>query len=158
KRSAAPDLRRVVPEERAPGLARRPSRPPPAMASDGAGADGDPQLAELAADALGAPQGVVPRHPGDQVAHLAGHAWAPDGAAGAPPPVEPPAAAVPPEHGLRPHEDEVPAPVGAEAAGSGAEQPVAPPEPRARAGAEGDGQLLPEEQVLQQQRVAVVKR
>ena len=54
-----PDLRRVVAQEGAPGLARRPGGPAPAVAADGAGADGDPQLAQLAADALGAPQRVV---------------------------------------------------------------------------------------------------
>jgi hypothetical protein len=52
----------------------------------------------------------------------------------------------------------MPAPVGAQAAGHHPEHLVAPPEPRAGPGAEGDGQLLPEEQVLQHERVPVVEQ
>jgi len=52
----------------------------------------------------------------------------------------------------------VPAPGGADSPGHRPEQPVAAPEPRARAGAEGHGQLLPEEQVLHQERVPVAEQ
>jgi hypothetical protein len=56
------------------------------------------------------------------------------------------------EHRLRPHQHQVAAPVGADPPDHRPEHPVAASEPRARAGAVGDGQLLPE-QVLHQERV-----
>jgi hypothetical protein len=38
------------------------------------------------------------------------------------------------------------------------EQPVAPKEPQAGAGAQDDGELLPQEQVLQHERLAATER
>ena len=73
-----PDAGGVVPQEGAPGLARRPRRAAPAVAADGAVAHGEPQLEELAADPLGAPERVVP-------GHARRSARAPPGSAGAAP-------------------------------------------------------------------------
>ena len=78
--------------------------------------------------------------------------------AGAPPPEHPPAAAVPPQHRLQPDHHQVPAPLGADAPDHDPEEPIAPAEPRARPGGQRDGQVLPEEQVLHQERVAVVEQ
>ncbi len=62
-----PDLVGVVPHERAPGLARRPRCGTPAVPADGAVADGDAERAQLAPDALGAPEPVLLGEPADEV-------------------------------------------------------------------------------------------
>ena len=100
-----PDRAGVVGEERAPGLARRAGGAAPPVALDRALADGDPQLEQLAPDALAAPARVVPRHRGDQLADLGAQARPPEPRAGPPAPEEPPALPVPADDGLRPHED-----------------------------------------------------
>src|SRR5262249_6559690 len=60
--------------------------------------------------------------------------------------------------GLGAHQHDVAAPVGAQAAGQHPDHPVAPPEPRAGASTQGDGELLPEEQVLEHERPAAAER
>ena len=54
-----PDSFELVGEERPPRLAAAGHRLPPAIAPDRSFADHDPELEELAADALGAPESVV---------------------------------------------------------------------------------------------------
>src|SRR5207245_11253698 len=67
----SPDGRPVVAQEGRPGLAGRTRRSAPAVPLDGGLADGDARLEQLAADPLGAPPWVLPRHPGDHVPDLA---------------------------------------------------------------------------------------
>jgi D-aminopeptidase len=153
-----PDVVRVVAQERAPGLARWPRRGAPPVAPDRPIADGDPQLAQLAADPLGAPEPVLLREPADQGAHLRRHPRPPRRPPRAPPPIQSPALPVPVEHGFRLREHQMTTPVPAQAAGHHPEHPVAPPEPRAGASAQGDGELLPQQQVLEHERPAATER
>jgi len=100
-----PDALELVGQECAPTLSvRLPVRSPPAVAPDGAVADDDAELEQLSPDPLGSPQTVVPRHRGDQPADLGSKPEPASAAARAPGPVEPPALAVPADHGLGPHD------------------------------------------------------
>src|SRR3712207_5694190 len=65
---------------------------------------------------------------------------------------------MPAQHRLRLHEHEVPAPVSAEATRNDPEQPIAPPEPWSEARAQSDGELLPQEQILEQEDATVARR
>src|SRR5262249_29981048 len=143
------DPRAMVPQEGAPALGRRPRRSAPSVPLDGRLAHRDAEFEEFAADALGAPAGVIVRHPSDQVADLGAEPRTPRPAAGPPAPEVPPAPAVPADDRLRPDEDEVPAPVAPDEAGQQPERPVggAQPGPLAR-GPRQDGELLTEEEVL----------
>ena len=78
---------------------------------------GDPELEELAPDALALPAGRVPGHDGDQFAHVRAQPRPPEPRAGLLVPDEPPPSPVPAEHRLRPHEDQVPLPVAPATAG-----------------------------------------
>jgi hypothetical protein len=135
------------------GLARRPRRGPPAVAADGAVADGDPELEQLAPAALGAPQPVLLREPADQVPHFLRQPWPPGRPPGAPPPAEAPALPMPAQHRLRLHQHEMPAPVGHEASRHDPAEPVVPAHTGTPAGVQRDGELLPREQVLHQERM-----
>jgi hypothetical protein len=116
---------------------------------DGALADGDAELEQLAPDPLGAPPGIVARHPRDQLLDLRADAWTADPRARPPPPEQAPAPAVPPHDRLRCDHEQVPAPVAASQAGQQPEQLVAGTQPRAPArGAGQDGELLAQEEVL----------
>jgi hypothetical protein len=65
---------------------------------------------------------------------------------------------VPAEHRLWLHQHEVPPPVRGLAARHDPERPVAPPEPRSDASARGAGELLPQEQVLEHERLGATER
>src|SRR5262249_29169255 len=110
----------VVAEEGPPGLARRTGRPAPAVLLDGGLADRDAELEQLAADPLGAPGWILPSHPRDQLPHLGADARAAHRCAGPPAPEQPPALLMPPDHRLRPNQQELLAPVRPDEAG---EQP-----------------------------------
>ena len=70
---------------------------------------------------------------------------------GAPPPEQAPAPAVPADDRLGADQDEVAPPVRAEAPDQDPEEPVAAPELRPGRGAEGDRELVAQEQVLEDQ-------
>ncbi len=144
-----PDLRGVVGQKHAPGLTGWPRRPTPAVAPDGAGAHDDLQLEEFAPDPLGAPQRILPRHPGDEVANLGAEAWPAARPSGLPPPEEAPTLAVPAEDRLRLDEHQVAPPIAAEAPHHEPEGSVPSAEPRVRTGTERDGKLLAKQEVLQ---------
>src|SRR6266508_4079302 len=104
----------MVGQERPPRLARSARRSPPAVAADRAVAHGDAEPEEFPADALGAPERVVARHRGDELAHFGVEPRPAEPRAGPPTPEELPGLAMPAHHGLRPHKDQVAAPVRAE--------------------------------------------
>src|SRR5215210_1372519 len=97
----------------------------PAVATDRAVADDDAELEELAADPLGAPERVLARHRGDQLARLLADARPAEAGAGLPAPDELPGLAMPADHRLRPDEDQVAAPVRVDPAGQDPQQLVA---------------------------------
>jgi len=107
----SPDDVGVVGEEGTPALAWRPGWPAASVASDGAGADCDTELDQLATDPLGAPVQVLARHGSDQLTYLGLQPWTSQPGAGAPAPEETPAPAVPAQHGLRPDQKQVASPV-----------------------------------------------
>ncbi len=82
----SPDGLGVVGKEGTPALAGRPGWPTASVTANGACADGDAELEQLAADALGAPVRVLARHGGDQGPNLRVQAWPAQGAAGPPAP------------------------------------------------------------------------
>ena len=59
KEVGSPDLRPVMGQERAPALARRARLAAPAIATNRAIAGSYPEFQEFAADAFGAPEGIV---------------------------------------------------------------------------------------------------
>ncbi len=65
---------------------------------------------------------------------------------------------MPAEHRLRLHQHEVPAPVGAQAPHHNPEEPVVPNYTGPPTGAQRHRDLLPQEQVLQQQRAVITAR
>src|SRR5450759_962909 len=65
-----PDRLSMVGKEGAPTLAGRPRLATPAVAADRARTDRDAEHEELAADTLGAPEGVLVGHGGDQLPNL----------------------------------------------------------------------------------------
>jgi hypothetical protein len=107
-----------------PALAEGPGWPPAAVAADRACADGDAELEQLTADALGAPVRVLTRHGGDQRPDLRLQARPSQPAAGTPAPEQAPALAVPAQHGLVPDQEEVASPVPVEAADEKSEKLV----------------------------------
>jgi hypothetical protein len=102
KQISYPDGPGMVGEEGAPALAGRRSSPAAAVAADGAGADGDAKLEQLAADAFGAPMRVLARHGGDQRSDLGRQSRSLKRMMRLPVPEQPPALAMPPQHSLRP--------------------------------------------------------
>ena len=66
KEIGSPDGLGVVGKEGTPALAGRPGWPTASVTANGACADGDAELEQLTADALGAPVRVLARHGGDQ--------------------------------------------------------------------------------------------
>src|SRR5262249_33356186 len=101
---------------------------------------------------------VLLREPPDEVSRVPRQAWSSGRPPGAPPPEEAPAPPVPPDDRLRTYQHEVPVPVLTQAARPDPEQPVAPPKPRVRVGADGHHELLPQDQVLHHQRPAALER
>jgi hypothetical protein len=93
----SPDPSELVRQERTPGLAAARCWPSPAIATDRSFADDDAQLEELSTDALTAPDGVVLRHRGDEVANLGAQVRPPKWGPPSPRPVGPPTLAVPRE-------------------------------------------------------------
>jgi hypothetical protein len=144
-----PDAPAVVAEERPPALARRAGWAAVPVLLDGALADDDAQLQQLAADALGAPGGILPRDAGDQLADLRAQARLPSPGARPPPPAEPPASAVPANDRLGRDQGKVSAPVAPNHAGHHPEEPVVGAQARALArGPSQDGELLAQQEVL----------
>jgi SAM-dependent methyltransferase len=123
--------------------------PPTPVLLDGALADGDPELEQLAADPLGAPARVLVRHPSNQLPDLGTQARTAESSAGPPPPERLPAAAVPADDRRRLDEHEVAPPVAAHEANEEPEEPIAAMEARAppRRTAQ-HRELLAQEQVL----------
>src|SRR5436309_3406095 len=107
----------MVGEEGPPALAGRARRPATTIALNRAPARHDPELEELAPDALGTPGRVVARHRADQLPHLRAQARPAERCPRPPPPPEAPRLRVPPNDGLGLHEYEVAAPVAQEPAG-----------------------------------------
>src|SRR5437870_1409532 len=108
-------------QERPPVRVRSPGGWPEARAPedrpDGGGPDADPELSKLALDSNASPPTVLPSQPEDQGADL----WVDRGPAGLAPslvgPLPPNQLPVPPEQGLRPHEEQAPALTGDRSAG-----------------------------------------
>jgi hypothetical protein len=149
ERVRRPDRRGMIGEERAPGLARGAGGTAPPVQPDRALADGDPHRQQLASEALAAPARGVPRHLGAQPPELGAQPRATQPRAGLPAPEALPALPVPAEDGLRPHDEQVLAPITPEATGQSPEESVARPEPRPLAsGASQHGELLTQHEVL----------
>src|SRR5262249_46590446 len=124
----------MVDHERAPGLARGVGGPAPSVTLDRALGDDQPELEQLAADALAAPARVVARHRRDQLAHLGSEPWTTDRPARAPAPEEPPGLAMPADDALGLDQDQMPAPVTTERANHYPEQLVPGTEQRSLPG------------------------
>ncbi len=152
-----PDRLGMVGKEGAPALAGRSRMATPAIAADGAGADHDAEFEQLTADPLGAPERVLSRHGGDQLPNLGAQSRPAKMAVGAPAPVEPPSLAVPANDGLRPNQDEVRLPVEVEAPDQQLDEPIPGLEFRTRTGTERDLELVPQEQVLDEQVLPVAE-
>jgi hypothetical protein len=129
----------------------------PSVAADGASADGDAELEELASDPLGAPVRVLGPHGGDQLTDLGVEARSAQSAAGPPAPEQAPTLAMPAQHGLGPDQEEVASPAPVEAADDEPEELVASLEARPALGAESDLELLAEEQVLDEEALAAAE-
>jgi hypothetical protein len=98
---ARPDVRGVVAQERRPRLPGPTRRPGSVhVLLDGALADPDAELQQLALDALGTPQPVLAGHPADERDRLRRGARRAAGPSGPPPPQPPEAVPVPAEQRL----------------------------------------------------------
>jgi hypothetical protein len=96
-----------------------------------------------------APQTVVARHGGDQLADLGSKTEPASAAARAPGPVEPPALTVPADHGLGPHDRYVLSPsAGPQAREPDPEDAVGAPEARTGVCPEGNVKLMAKREVL----------
>src|SRR5712692_9835426 len=105
-----PDPLRLIAQERPPGLTWRAIRRPGPISTDRARTNRDAQLEELPADALRPPGRIFERHSPDEGSHLRAESWSPEPGSGPPRPIESPTSAVPANHGLGSHQDEVPRP------------------------------------------------
>ncbi len=147
---SGPDVRCMIAEEGAPGLGRRPPQGGAAVAADRFGTDLEAELGELAADAHASPARVLPRQPPDQLPHLSrDRRPSRTPMLSAPPgPVLSPGFALPPDYGVRLHDDQGPPPIRPEAREPGPEQTVSRPQPRPARLAGEDGELLAKGDVL----------
>ncbi len=152
-----PDGMRVIGQEGTPALAGRARASPPAIAPNGAGADPDSQLEELAANALGAPERVLLGHGCNQFPDFHAQARSTQSPAGAPPPIEPPTQAVPADDCLRPDENQMPPPIAMESADDQPEQLVPGAQAWAALGSESDLELLAQEEILEKEVVAAAE-
>ena len=109
-----------------------------------------PSLRSSPTDTLGAPKRVLAGHGGDQLPNLMTQSGPAQVAAGAPPPVETPASAVPAEDGFRLDQDEMAPPIGVEAADQQPEEPISCLKVGPRTRTERDLELVAQEQVLDQ--------
>jgi hypothetical protein len=140
---ARPGLAAVVAQEGRPPLAGGARWPHTAHVSlDGALADADPQLAQLAADALGAPQPVLARQPLDEIDGLLGDAGPPRPRGRSPAPDEPEAGAVPAQQRRRLDDQEGLAPRPDAARDQDQQRPIGPREAWSPRRARQDDQLL----------------
>ena len=134
-----------------------PGAGPSPIAADGAGADDQPELQELTADPFGSPEGILVSHSGDQLADLRSQARSAEASARAPAPVEAPSLSVPADYRLGPDQEQVPSPVPTEAMDTHPEKLVPGSEGWPPRGAEGDLELLPEEEVFEKQVMPAAK-
>src|SRR6266700_150081 len=130
----------MVAQKGAPGLARRTSRPAPAIASNRAVAHHNPQLEQLASDPFGAPQPVVARHARNQVPYLGTEMRTSATGAGLPTPEQPPALTMPAHHRFGCDEGQMLAPADAELANQDPQQLVAEAKPSTRSASSRTGE------------------
>jgi len=105
-----PDSLERVSQEGPPSLAATWRWLPPTVTADGALADDDAQLEQLATDAFAAPQWVVAGHRRDEIPNLALEARSAETRPRLPGPVQAPPFAMPAEHGFGLHDVKVVAP------------------------------------------------
>jgi hypothetical protein len=94
---------------------------------------------------------------GNGTPDLGVQAWTPQRTAGTPVPVETPALAVPSQYGGRPDQEGLASPVPVETAGEEQEELVTGAEAGPASGAEGDLELLAQEQVLEKEALAAAE-
>ena len=152
-----PDLGPVVGEEGTPRLARWADGPMPAMAANRAIADRSAELEEFAPDPFGAPDGILARHGRNELPNLRSEPWPTTTRARLPAPEQAPALTVPADDGVRSNEHQMVAPLGTEPPSEDPEQLVSRPQLGTRTRAEGHGQLVMEEYVLDHEALAVAK-
>jgi hypothetical protein len=112
---------------------------------------------ELTSDPLRAPQLVLARHGPDQLPHLGAQRWPATSRAGLPPPEQAPTLPMPAHHSFRRDEHQALTPTGTEAASQHPKGliPGVKPSPRSGASRPGrDGQLVPQQQVLEDEVLA----
>ena len=103
------------------------------------------------------PSGVIPRHRGDQLAHLGAESRAADRPAGVPPPEQAPGLAMPADNTLGSDQDQMPLPVAAaQRSDHDPEQLVADAEPRSPPGRPCQHrELMAEQEILGDERLTV---
>ncbi len=139
----------MIRQEGTPGLGRQGPTTNHVVPNRGFG-DLNAELQQLTVDARGAPGRVGAAHLADERLNGARDAGPPGSTRPTlPPPVEPKAASMPPEHGVGLDDDECVAPAGPQAREPRPEQPVTGPQPRAPARlALQDRQLMTQRGVL----------
>src|SRR5947209_8680245 len=142
---SSPEVVRMVGQERAPGLARRAPRSPPAITPNRAVADHDAQLEQLASDPLGAPERILAGDGRDQLSHLRAEMRTPAAGAGLPAPEQLPALPMPAYDRVRRDDRQVLTPASAEPASQDPHQLVPGVKPSTWSGSSRpsqDGELM----------------
>ena len=144
-----PDVRRVVPQERTPGLQWRSPSCLIAVAAHGAAAHRESQGAELSDDADRSPTWILARQAHDQLAQLRiDPRTSRPAPAALPSPVLTPSRAVPADHRLRLHQPQPQAPRRPGARNHRPEQPVFVPQPWSLGLPRVDLELLTQDEIL----------
>ena len=139
----------MIPEEGAPGLAALWALLPPAIPSDRPVAHDDAELQQLPTDTLCAPKPVVARDLRDEILDFLGKARPSDSPPRLPSPVQPPPLAVPTKHGFWADDEEVPPRRWPEAIDPDPQDSITLAESRSRIGAEGNPELVTQDEIFQ---------
>src|SRR5713226_2932530 len=107
KQVGGPDAAQLIRQESSPALAPHRPRLPPSVPPEGAVAHHAAQLQQLAPDALGPPEGILLRDPGDERPQLGAEMGTTEAGSRLPPPVQSPALPMPSQDGIGLHQTEV---------------------------------------------------
>jgi len=140
-----PNAGPVIVEEGQPRLARSSRRTTPSIATNGPGADGNAELEQLTAYALGAPQTVLVGDGSYELPHFEAEPRTATNRAGLPAPEQSPQLAVPADDGVGSDDDEVAAPLAREAPCENPQESIGAIQSRSRLGARKHSELMAKE-------------
>ncbi len=147
-----PDAAELVCQEGSPVLVGARPQPAPTISADGTVAHDDAEFQQFSPNAFSPPERILLGDPADGCLQLGPEAGSTEPSSGLPPPIQSPTLPVPAQDRLRLHHMEVLSPIlGPDMAKPDPENPIPRPEAGMRVGAQGDLEVMAEDQVLERE-------